>query len=547
MNFIEATKIIKEHKQGLNIQVQLSSSCNIDPLLLYIKAFSTLNGISINLLTLPFGTLGQALLNPMKTETKEILLIMPWDLIPELDWRSGIPSDITDTKSLLANAMSIANQISKRNCNLFYLPAPVPPILSNPLETISLLNKIAGLMANSDAIFLDRKYFSLGNYLASGVPFAGATIGKLANDIINGWLRPINDTYKVLITDLDNVLWSGLAAEDGPEGIVCSSEGKGFRHFLYQSFLLSLKKNGILLAAISRNDLDVAIAPIKSGITLLDENDFIDILASYEPKSLHIKRLAQKLNLGMDSFLFIDDNPLEIAEVKSAIPQIKCMEFPLHDDMIPDFFDEIADIFKRNKVSFEDIRKTEMYRQTMELNKQFTINEEGGDLKTFLQNLSMELIIFDRSKGDKERAIQLINKTNQFNLNGSRINGQEVTNFIKKGGRLLTASLTDRTGNHGEIISCLIDKSGCIHSFVLSCRVFQRQIEFAFIIKLIEIFKYNLSFIYKKTEKNTPLSDFLKDRSFTNINNHIFLDTNHFLEQHNDKMNLFKIKELGFE
>ena len=547
MNFIEASQILKKYKEGIKIQVQLSSSGNVDPLLLYIKAAAALNGRILNISTLSFGTLGQSLLKPLPAETKEIILITPWDILPELDWRSGIPSNINDKDVLYHNAKKFVNRFSKRSCKLFYIQAPVPPIFVNPNDTVVLLNNLKLLMLEQGAVFLESKYFSLSNYLASGVPFAGAYMGDLANEMINAWLKPVLDSAKVLVTDLDNVLWSGLAAEDGPDGINCRSEGRGFRHFIYQGLLANLKKNGVLLAVVSRNDLEVAKAPILAGKTLLHESDFLEIMASYEPKSLHIKRLAQRLNIGIDSFVFVDDNPIEIAEVSSALPQIKCIQFPSHDDQLPNFLDQLAYFFKRSNVSAEDSQRTEMYRRRMEITEHLPLDDKGGDLRGFLSDLCMELVIYDRSKGDRDRAIQLINKTNQFNLNGIRISDEEVMGIIEKGGKLFTAKLDDRTGTHGEILSCLIDKNGLVQSFVLSCRVFQRQIEFAFVCKVIDIFQGDLKFEFKKTEKNTPIVNFLEDQSFEKNEDYILLNKASFLKQHKSKLELFNIKQVGFE
>lgn len=547
MNFIEASQILKKTKEGTNIQIQVSSSGNIDPLLLYLKAAAALNGFIFDISTLSFGTLGQSLLTSLPPETQEILLITPWDILPELDWRSGIPTDLNNKEILFSNAQKMITRFSKRRCTLFYIHAPVPPIFINPIDTVELVHRLKLLMKEQGAFFLESKYFSLSNYLASGVPFASVYIGDLATEIIKAWLKPVFDSAKVLVTDLDNVLWSGLAAEDGPDGIICRSEGKGFRHFLYQGLLANFKKNGVLLTVVSRNDLEVAKAPILAGKTLLNENDFVEIMASYEPKSLHIKRLAQRLNLGIESFVFVDDNPIEIAEVSSALPQIKCILFPSHDDELPKFFDQLANCFKISNLSSEDSQRTEMYRRRMQITKEIPLDDKGGDLRAFLADLRMELVIYDRSKGDQDRAIQLINKTNQFNLNGIRVSDEEVKEIIKKGGKLLTAKLDDRTGTHGEILSCLIDKNGLVHSFVLSCRVFQRQIEFAFVCKVIEIFQSDLIFKFKKTEKNTPMCDFLNDESFENNEFNILLKKASFLELHKSKLELFNIKEVTFE
>ena len=542
MNFIEASNIIRQNKSGIELSVQLSSSANLDPILLFLKANAKLRDLNLNIKTLPFGTLGQALISQNDNEIKEILIIFPWDILPELDWRSGVPVNMNDMEKLIAQSVNFVNNISKRNCTIFYLPAPALPIFINQENNKYLVAKLIELMSNSGAILFNKNFFSLESYLAYGAPFQSCILDNIASNIINELQKSQIESAKVLITDLDNVLWSGLAAEDGPEGILCKAEGKGYKHFIYQTLLLKLKQNGILLAAVSRNDLDVAKAPINENKTLFSSDDFIEIYASYEPKSYHIKRLANNLNLGVESFVFIDDNPVEIEEVKQALPNIRCIRFPENEDQFIIFIDDIIENFNKTIVTSEDLQKTELYRRKLNINQQILINDQGGNLFDFLSNLSMELVIFDRSKSEYERSIQLINKTNQFNLNGDRLTIEEIKSVILDGGKLYSAKLSDRTGEHGEILACLIDNSGCILSFVLSCRVFQREVEFVFICKLIEILKFDLKFKFKKTTRNTPISNFLSEICFSNFSNLIYLNSNQFYSKNAYKLDLFKIK-----
>jgi FkbH-like protein len=547
MNFIEANTILKNFEGGSLLPIHLAISGNADPILLYIKAFAALKGEKAEITTLPFGTLGQALLQPADKTKQELLILFPWDLVTECDWRSGIPAHAPPVNSLLNRAKEKLKQLLNRGSKIYYIPAAVPPMYMQRSSTALLMRELMGIIASNGIEILDKDLFSLGNYLASGVPFAGSCMGNLAKTIIEDCLLKKPVASKVLITDLDNVLWAGLAAEEGPDGIKCQPDGKGFRHFLYQTHLIKLKSNGILLAAVSRNDLDIALAPIKQGSTLLKESDFIDILASYEPKSLHIKRLAAKLNLNIDSFVFIDDNPIELAEVSKSLPAIKCIQFPPHDDQLAVFFDEVSSLFARDIISVEDKERTEMYRRRMELNDYLALNEEGGDLREFLLGLRMELTIYNRGDGPRERAVQLINKTNQFNLNGERLNDDSIAMMLADGGKLYTAILDDRGGTHGEILACLIDKDKNIRSFVMSCRVFQREIEFAFTCWLVQKIGNELKFDYRFSERNTPVRNFLTDQSFKQIENIFELNAKSFLKNHEAKLDLFKIKEVGFD
>lgn len=547
MNFLEASRILAKFTGGPALRIRFAASGNVDPLLLYIRAAAAAHSRTAEVSTLPFGTLGQALLSRPSPGQQEIILLMPWDLVPECDWRSGIPVEVSSPDVLLEAAQDVVGRLSQRQCKLLYLPAPIPPLYTDPMACASLTAGLTGLAAGLGAQFFDPACFALGNYLASGVPIAGARTGEVAQAVVNSSQKLAEGSCKVLITDLDNVLWAGLAAEDGAEGIQCNSEGVGFRHFLYQGLLAKLKASGVILAAVSRNDLDVARAPIVAGKTLLVESDFVEILASYEPKSVHIHRLAESLNLGLDAFVFVDDNPIELAEVGAVLSQVKCLQFPAHDDQLAQFLQELAVLFTRRTISNEDRQRTEMYRRRLEVNKLSSVTGEGADLTDFLAKLRMELTIFDRSVGDRERAIQLINKTNQFNLNGRRITDDEVSGVLALGGRLYTARLDDRTGSHGEILACLIDERRSVISFVLSCRVFQRQVEYAFICWLVRRFGNEVKLAYAATERNTPMREFLKDTAFALNDEGAFLDGIRFLENHAAQLDLFMLKEVGFD
>jgi FkbH-like protein len=133
----------------------------------------------------------------------------------------------------------------------------------------------------------------------------------------------------------------------------------------------------------------------------------------------------------------------------------------------------------------------------------------GADLGRFLRDLQMTLTIHDRSQGDRTRAVQLINKTNQFNLNGNRVTDDEVAGVLQNGGRLLSATLDDRSGSHGEILACLMRADGAITALVLSCRVFQRRVEYAFLAWLAAQANPPRGVQWARTPRNAPLRQFL--------------------------------------
>jgi FkbH-like protein len=134
----------------------------------------------------------------------------------------------------------------------------------------------------------------------------------------------------------------------------------------------------------------------------------------------------------------------------------------------------------------------------------------GSDLTSFLQDLEMRLEVVERTRGDRARAVQLINKTNQFNLNGRRVTDAEIEQVLSTGGRLFTATLRDRNGSHGEILACVVTPEGVIRSLVMSCRVLQRRVEFAFLAWLAEQQIPVKLLEFEATQRNEPFRNFLR-------------------------------------
>jgi FkbH-like protein len=318
---------------------------------------------------------------------------------------------------------------------------------------------------------------------------------------------------KVLVTDLDNTLWSGIIGDDGVEGIAYRPEGKGYRHFIYQTALRRLRESGVLLAVVSKNDEAPALAPFAIGDMVLERSDFVAFFASWNAKSAQIRALAEQLNLGLDAFVFVDDNPVELAEVERELPGVHRLLFPDSEKALPTLISELTRLFARTTVTDEDRERTALYQRRL----QSTVpsGDSGGDVYGFLRELDMTLMIRDRSTGDRARAIQLINKTNQFNLNGRRLDEGEVAAQLVLGSRLLTATLSDRTGSHGEVLAALIDADGRITSMVMSCRVFQRRVEFAFLAWVAARSPLLRSADYVETERNAPVGRFVAELGAT--------------------------------
>jgi FkbH-like protein len=507
VNFLEARRLVDEFKGGPPLAFLFALSGSAEPFDLYLRAAGAKRGLSIAASVLPFNTLGQTLRRELGTPAIEVILLAPWDFAPEADWRST-SVDRADEAKLRESASEVEQLLARRPARLLYIPAPIPPLFADPQRNAAFALTLESLAVGLGATVLPPQTFSMSGYLASGCPIGGAWIGQVADAIVEVASKPVVSPKKVLVTDLDNVLWSGGVGEDSLEGIAFDQDGRGYPHFLYQSFLRQLQRGGTLLAAVSRNDAEIALSPFRAGAMPLREENFVAIIASYHAKSAQISELASELNLALDAFVFVDDNPIELAEVASALPAVRCIPFPPADGL-PGLFAELTRLFGHRDVTAEDRERTALYRRRLAGIAPSDLN--GADLTGFLRGLCMTLTIHDRSQGDLTRAVQLINKTNQFNLNGRRVSEQEVTAVLDAGGRLYGATLTDRTGSHGEVLACLVSVERVVLSFVMSCRVFQRRAEHAFLGWLVGEPDPPSAMSWVSTPRNEPFAHFLRE------------------------------------
>lgn len=539
MKFLEAKKLLAALQNAEKLSFLMGMSGNPDQLELYLRAHAARIGVDAQVDVLPFGTLGQHLFS--EAVGPELFLLLPWDLAPECDWRSGMGGTLVDIDAILDRAEKVAALLNKRKQACFaYLPAPIPPLCVAMSDNIRLATALTALAAKLGARLLSPDHFSMATYLANGSPLAGGTLSPVAEILVDLLLMQQSQNFKVVATDADNTLWAGLVGEDGIDVVSAEPHGQGFRHFVYQGFLLRLKAAGILLAVVSRNDEDMVRAALNAGRMPLKNEDFVVIRAGYGAKSDHLRALAKSLNLSVESIVFIDDNLVELAEVASAIEGVTCQAFPIKDEDLPTFLDRLAQLFDRRSVTAEDSERTEMYHRRIASQPP----GEGVGLVSFLKGLGMVLTLRDRTNNDWQRAHQLINKTNQFNLNGRRMDESQVAAVLTEGGRMFTATLEDRTGSHGEIIACLIDRNGRVQALVMSCRVFQRRVEYAFLLWMLSHWKGPaLSFAFSFTERNEPLRNFLADSAFFDCEECLTLDGADFIANHSADLSLFTIRD----
>jgi FkbH-like protein len=384
------------------------------------------------------------------------------------------------------------------------------------------------------------KRLDLKSEYSTGFPYQLAHASELAKFHANQLLRP--HPKKGLITDLDDTLWRGILGEVGVDSIAWDLEHGAHGHGSYQRFLQSLSYTGVLLAAASKNDSENVRLALQRSDLLISPAALYPVEANWKPKSESITRILKTWNISADSVVFIDDSPMELAEVKEVHPGIECILFPKTDpSAILELQYRLRDLFGKRLLTGEDAIRQESIRAGEQIRN---VKSQGNFAsQDFLKNSNAELTLDLRKEPLDPRALELINKTNQFNLNGRRFSDVEWLNYIQDGRCvLLLASYRDKYGPLGKISVLAGRRSGrslVVDVWVLSCRAFSRKIEHRILQELFTRFDLEeivLRFI--ATPKNGPLQEFLRSISGGPVEGaarltRIHLDSGNFATHHN--------------
>jgi FkbH-like protein len=320
---------------------------------------------------------------------------------------------------------------------------------------------------------------------------------------------------KRLITDLDDTLWRGILGEVGVEGITWDLDHHSHVHSLYQQLLGSLASAGTLLAVASKNDSTlVEEAFHREELTQLKEH-FFPLEVHWGPKSTSIGRILQKWNISPDSVVFVDDSPMELAEVQAAYPEVECLLFPTEDDQaVYDLLEHLRDLFGKEVISEEDTIRAQSLQRTNSLFAD--VEASGVPLDHFFAQTEAELTVTFCKFPLDPRAFELVNKTNQFNLNGKRFLDSTWHTYLNDPETFLcTVAYTDKYGPLGKIAVLTGRTNGktlCVDTWVMSCRAFARRIEHQCLALLFDKFHVeDIRFDFQPTSKNTPLQDFFAE------------------------------------
>ena len=347
-------------------------------------------------------------------------------------------------------------------------------------------------------------------------------IPVLSHSILKIIISIIGKSKKCLVVDFDNTIWGGVVGEVGPKGIEIGNNSPIGEIFLrFQKYIYDLTKKGVVLAGCTKNEYKNAISGLRNKFNILKEEDFSIIKANWKNKAENILAISKQLNIGLDSIVFVDDSNFERELVRNQFPMV---EVTIIGDEPEKYIFHIdrAKYFENVSLSKEDFSRSSYYKTNVKRESEKVRFKNYND---YLASLKMKTIFKKFKKEDINRITQLVNKTNQFNLTVKRLNLEEVVNISKHSNFLTIAgNLKDKFGDNGLVtifIGKIKKQTIDIVVWLMSCRVFNRNLEFALFDYLISQCKNKgISTIcgnYIKSKKNFIVKDFYKTLGFNKV------------------------------
>lgn len=351
------------------------------------------------------------------------------------------------------------------------------------------------------------------------IPYTPSFFTALATILARRIYRIKNKARKVIVLDCDNTLWQGVCGEDGSLGVTIDTPRKEL-----QRFILSQYSQGMLICLCSKNNEEDVLEVFNNNPEMLLKLEHITAYRiNWKHKSENLSSLAEELKLGLDSFIFIDDDALECAQVESIYPQILTLLIPKAINKISNFLNHIWD-FDHLNLTDEDKRRSIFYKESQ---AREIFSKQSKNLQDFLEKLDLQINIDIIKPEQINRAAQLTQRTNQFNFTAIIKNENEIKQISQKEYfQILAIEAKDRFGDYG-LVGLIIFELGKealkLETFLLSCRALGRGIEYKMVAKLGEIAILNkLSFVdifYKDTGRNKPAKNFIFNHFYHYRNN----------------------------
>ena len=342
------------------------------------------------------------------------------------------------------------------------------------------------------------------------IPFTPAYWAAMGTILARKSRALLTPPHKVIVVDADNTLWGGVVGEIGARQVEISGE-----HLALHNFLRNQKNSGVLLALASKNEKADIEEVFQRPEIVLRREDFVAWKINWELKSRNIASLAKELELGMDSFIFLDDNPVECADVQSNCPAVTTLLLPVPGTKPIKTFLEHVWVFDRTGATDVDAKRTELYREQGERNR---FRSAATSFRAFIDGLNLQVTIEPPVPANYERAAQLTQRTNQFNTTGIRRQSSEIASLLDSGERrMLLVRARDRFGDYGEVgLIVLVAEGKClrVENILMSCRVLGKGVEHRVLAatgrEAQRLGADEIVIPFVRTERNQPAEKFLK-------------------------------------
>jgi FkbH-like protein len=551
-----AKAIVKAHTEGKSLdplapfRLAVLSNSTIDLVTPALVASAARHGIALEVIQPSYDQVAQEALTPdsqvNRSKPDAVLFALDYRALPlKLSLGDGETSAAT-VRGALGYLQALGNGI-KANSNavcIFQSFAPPPESLFGSLDRVlpgtlrSLIDNInhelAAYVLGSGDVLLDvaglaetvgladwhnPQLWNLGKFAFSDelIPLYGDHVARIV-----AALR--GKSGKVLVLDLDNTVWGGVIGDDGLEGIkVAQGDARGEAHLAVQRLALDLRQRGIVLAVSSKNTDEVAREPFEKHPEMLLKLEHIAVFqANWNDKATNLQAIAEELSLGLDSLVFLDDNPVERGLVRKLLPQVAVPELP--ED--PAWYARTlaaGGYFEAVTFASEDLKRAGYYQDNA---RRANLQKQAGGVDAYLASLEMTITFQPFDATGRARIVQLINKSNQYNLTTRRYTDPEVAEAENDPAVFtLQVRLADIFGDNGmiSVVICRPAQAGVweVDTWLMSCRVLGRKVEN---MVLREILRHareagirKLAGIYRPTDRNKLVVDHYAKLGFTKI------------------------------
>ena len=532
------------------IKIALLSSFTIDPLGMYLDIKSRLVGLYPEIYIGPFNQYQQEIIDEgskLYAFKPDVVILavqaeslLGEDFCSEFVKSSGkerYQTEIIDQFERLLSLLTSRTD-SLVLVNNFIVPSFTPfGILDNKVDMglksffYGLNQRLTDLYRESTQVYVvdlegvaskhgKSRCLNFQMYYRGSFVFSGSFLSVIADEYM-GYIKALkNLSRKCIVLDLDNVLWGGIIGEDGFDGIRLGKDSPGNAYVDFQRLLLSYYNRGIILAINSRNNYEDAIKVIREHpYMVLREKHFAAMRINWQDKVQNMIELAEEINVGLDSMVFVDDNPREREQIKQALPQVLVVDIPPSPFLYRQALESPND-FNVLALTEEDKMRGEMY-YARRMRKQ--LEKSMVSLEDFLRSLEMKIVIKHADDFTLPRITRLINKTNQFNLTTRRYTDVEIKKMRENRDEfdIYSLQVIDKFGDEGIVGVAIVRKepqTWILDSFLMSCRVIGRKVETAFLAKIVaDARKKDISTIvgeYIPTQKNAPVKSFYLDHGF---------------------------------